>query len=324
MEPDSYPDTRPRAATIRSRVMLEVASELAGDPTWEPKQARVQLRRQGASAWETTLFGSDAPSAVQEVASGETSFAIINPAVMAAVARSGGTPFPEPVDLEAIGTIPSFDQLGIAAAGHTGIRSLEDLAGHRGPLRVSLRGERPDHSVHAVLAHVLEAAGTSLDLLQEQGATLLYQTGIPHQPPRSEAIAAGEVDVIVDEGIYNWAETASGLGFHFLPLEGATLAHLQAMGHRAGALRASRYPSLSQDVATIDFSGFLIYTHARVAEGVVRAFCAALERRSDRIPWQGGPGLPLRHMLSDSVDAPLPIPLHPAARDYWEERGHLG
>jgi hypothetical protein len=324
VEPDFYPDTRPRAATIRSRVMLEVASELAGDPAWVPNQARVQLRRQGASEWEMTLFGSDAPSAVQEVASGETSFAIINPAVMAAVARTGATPFPEPVELEAIGTIPSFDQLGIAAAAHTSIRSLGDLASHRGPLRVSLRGERPDHSIHAVLTHVLEAAGTNLDLLVEHGAALLYQTGIPHQPPRSEAIARGDVDVIVDEGIYNWAETAAGLGFNFLPLEGAILERLEAMGHRSGVLRASRYPSLPHDVATIDFSGFLIYTHARVADDVVRAFCAALERRSDRIPWQGGPGLPLSHMLSDSVDAPLPIPLHPAARAYWEERGLLG
>src|SRR5689334_4805271 len=38
-------------ATTRSRLMLEVASELVGDSTWPQRQVNVSLREQGAERW---------------------------------------------------------------------------------------------------------------------------------------------------------------------------------------------------------------------------------------------------------------------------------
>jgi len=82
---------------------------------------------------------------------------------------------------------------------------------------------------------------------------------------------------------------------------------------------ASHYPGLGHDVPTLDFSGWPVYTHADAPEDLVAGFCRAIEVCSDRIPWQGEGPLPLDRMCSDTPEAPLPIPLHPAADRYWRE-----
>jgi TRAP-type uncharacterized transport system substrate-binding protein len=48
-----------------------------------------------------------------------------------------------------------------------------------------------------------------------------------------------------------------------------------------------------------------------------------LEARKDSIGWQEPGPLPLELMCRDTPDAPLVIPLHPAAERFWRERGYL-
>ena len=319
-EPAPFPDDRPRAPTVRSRLMLEVASELVGFTDWDQKQARIQLRVQGPNPWEVGLIASDGPTGVSEVMAGHADFAIINPAaaVHSAAGRAG---FRSP-DLAAIATVPSYDQLGLAIHSSFGIGSLADLAEKRPPLRLSLRGQR-DHSVHQVVDDVLATAGISLTDLEKWGGRALYQDGLPHRDPRKAAMAGGTIDAVFDEGIYNWVDLATDAGMRFIPIEGASLAALEEKGYQRSVLTVDRFPSLPDDVTTVDFSGFLIYTRADASEDLVRAFCAALERRSDRIPWQGGPTLPLARMVTDAVDAPLSLALHPAAAEHWRRSGFL-
>ena len=85
------------------------------------------------------------------------------------------------------------------------------------------------------------------------------------------------------------------------------------------------YPSLASDYQTIDYSGFIVYTHADTSDDIVRGVCTALEARKDRIPPDTGEGpLPLDQMCKDTVSGPLGIPLHPAAEQFWREQGYLG
>ena len=93
--------------TIRSRLVLEVASELVDQPGWSYRQARVNLRRQGADDWPVTLFASDGPAAIEDVARGDVQVAIINPAGYLALAERGTGPFAAPISLRAITVIPS-------------------------------------------------------------------------------------------------------------------------------------------------------------------------------------------------------------------------
>ena len=77
------------------------------------------------------------------------------------------------------------------------------------------------------------------------------------------------------------------------------------------------------DVVSLDFSGWAVFTRADAPDDFITAFCRALEARKDRIPWQGEGPLPLERMCRNTADAPLVIPLHPAAERFWRDCGYL-
>ena len=134
-------------ATTRSRLALEVASELIGK-SGIPPQARISMRRQGSeNPWELGIFGSDSPSVFEEVARGDIQMAIINPAELLALANNGVGPFKEPIPVRTITVIPSDDQFLFAIHERTGIERFEDIKAKRYPLRVSIRAQL-DHPTH--------------------------------------------------------------------------------------------------------------------------------------------------------------------------------
>ena len=309
---------------IRSRLILEVASELVGMTGWPEKQAQVTLREQGQVGWGTTLFASDSPEAILEVASHAVQFAIINPGVILTLALRGTGPFKEPVPVRAITVIQSFDQLVFAVSEKSGLTSIEDIKEKRFPLRLSVRGQR-DHGTHVILTEVLAAAGFSLDDIRAWGGEVRYDAGMPNNNPnRIGAVERGEADAIFDESAASWTGRALELGMRVLPIEGAMLEKLEDEGFRRSTLSKSWYPELESDVETLDYSGFIVYTHADVPDDIVRSVCVALESRKDRIPPDNGePPLPLDQMCKDTWDGPLGIPLHPAAEQFWREQGYL-
>lgn len=308
--------------TIRSRLVLEVASEMVDQRSWPHRQAQVSLRPQGADGWAVNMIASDGPAAIEQVASGATQLAISNPAGFLALAVRGTGPFAAPIPLRAITIIPSPDQLAFAVTEQTGLKSLRDVRERRYPLRVSLRGQK-DHALHPIVNEVLAAAGFSLDDIISWGGQVRYDDGLPQNKNRLGAVARGEVDMVVDEAVRGWVNTAAGDGMRILPLDEAMLDRLEAIGLRRAIIPKTRYPKLHSDVPTLDFSGFAVYTHANVPDEVVTAICAGLEARKERIGWQEPGPLPLERMCQDTPDAPLVIPLHSAAERFWHERGYL-
>jgi TRAP-type uncharacterized transport system substrate-binding protein len=308
--------------TVRSRLMLEVASELVGASEWAYQQVQIGLRGQGAEDWPVTFFASDSPSGIQAVARGEAQMAIINPATVLTVAVRGSEPFPEPLPLRAIAVIPSADQLAFAVKADTNLTSLADIRERRFPLKVSLRGQS-DHSVHMVVDSVLAAAGFSLDDITSWGGEVRYDPGLPGVPGRIGAVERGEVHAIFDEAVRGWTGRALDLGMRFLPLEEPLMRRLDGLGYRRAVLAKADYPALPEDVPALDFSGFAMFTHAETPDDVVTGFCAALEARKDRIPTQDQATLPLGRMVRDTPEGPLDVPLHPAAERFWRDQGYL-
>ena len=308
--------------TIRSRLVLEVASELVDQSDWKERQARVSLRRQGADQWPITLFASDGPAAIEEVAQGIVQLAIINPAGFLALAARGTGPFESPLPLRAITVIPSPDQLAFAVTGRTGLESFQDIRKRRYPLRVSMRGQK-DHGLHAIVHEVLKTAGFSLEDIVSWGGQVRYDDGLPQNDNRLGAVARGEVDLVIDEAVRGWVNSAAAADMRVLPLEESMLARLEAIGLRRAVIPKERYPNLPADVPTLDFSGFAVYTNAATPDAVVTAICAALEARKEKIGWQEPGPLPLDRMCRDTADGPLVIPLHPAAEKFWREQGYL-
>jgi TRAP-type uncharacterized transport system substrate-binding protein len=325
MSEKSSTETTSRAVgrdTIRSRLVLEVASEMVDQSGWAHRQALVSLRPQGAERWAVTLFASDGPAAIGQVARGEVQVAISNPAGYLALAERGTGPFATPIPLRAVTVIPSPDQLAFAVTERTGLQSLHDIRERRYPLRVSMRGQR-DHAVHPIVREVFAAAGFSLEDIVAWGGQVRYDDGLPKNENRLGAVARGEVDMVIDEAVRGWVNSAAKDGMRVLPLDEAILTRLEALGFRRAVIPKERYPNLASDVPTLDFSGFAVYTHADVADPVILSICSALEARKDRIAWQEPGPLPLDRMCRDTPDGPLVIPLHPAAAKFWRDRGYL-
>jgi TRAP-type uncharacterized transport system substrate-binding protein len=248
--------------------------------------------------------------------------AISNPAMYLAFALRGTGPYNAPIALRAITVIPSPDQLAFAVSERTGIKTFAEIRERRYPLRVSMRGQK-DHALHPIINEVLTAAGFSLDDIVSWGGQIRYDDGLPMKSNRFGAMQNGEVDMIVDEAVRGWINTAAGAGMRVLPVTEPMLIKLEALGLRRSIIPKTRYPNLAEDVATLDFSGFAVYTHAAVPDPVVRSICAALEARKERIGWQEPGPLPLEKMCRDTADGPLMIPLHPAAEKFWREQGYL-
>lgn len=309
--------------TIRSRLVLEVASAMVDRSDWPNRQARVSLRVQGADDWPVNMMASDGPAAIELVACGELQLAISNPSMFLSLAVRGTGPYAAPIPLRAITIIPSPDQLAFAVTERTGLKSLHEMRERRLPLRISMRGQR-DHALHPVVKEVLASAGFSLDDVISWGGQVRYDEGLPLKDNRLGAMQRGEVDMIIDEAVRGWANSALDAGMRVLPLDEAMLTKLEALGLRRGAMPKARYAKLPNDLPTLDFSGFAVYTHADVADAVVTSICAALEARKDRIGWQEPGPLPLDRMCRDSAEGPLTIPLHPAAEKFWRARGYLG
>jgi hypothetical protein len=221
--------------TIRSRLVLEVASEMVDQPEWRYRQTRVNLREQGGDGWPIALFGSDSPAAIAQVASGEVQVAMINPAGPLALALRGKGPFREPIALRAIAVVPSPDQLAFAVTKQTAVQSLREVRERRLPLRVSIRGQM-DHSLHLVVKEVLSAAGFSLDDIVSWGGQVRYDPGLPRGSNRLGAVARGEVDMIIDEAVHSWLNIALDSEMHVLSMDESMLAQLETLGFRRAVL----------------------------------------------------------------------------------------
>jgi hypothetical protein len=238
------------------------------------------------------------------------------------LAAQGNGPFQEPIPLAAIAVIPSEDQMVFAVAKSTGLKSLDEVRERHFPLKLSLRGQK-DHSLHVIINEVLSAAGMSLDDIINWGGEVRYDPGMPYEPNRLGAFERGEIDAIFDEAATAWGNRALSVGMEFLTLEESLIERLEALGLLRATLRRSQFPKLPDDVLTLDFSGWPIYTRSDTPDEVVTVFCRALEIRKDRIPWQGEGPLPIELMVRNTPAGPLKIPLHPAAERFWRTRGYI-
>jgi hypothetical protein len=216
-----------------------------------------------------------------------------------------------------------FDQLGFAVATSTGLKSVREIREKQYPLRISLR-DQPDHALHLLVNQVLKEEGFSLDDILSWGGQIRYDEGMPYLPRRIGAVEKGEIDAIFDEALPNFAPKAISLGMRFLPVAEDALQRLEALGIPRVLITQKEFPGLPEDVPTINFSGWPVFCLESTPDDVVRKFCIALEARKDSIPGYGGVlPLPIEEGVTNTPQAPLTIPLHPAAEAYWRGRGYI-
>ena len=316
------PIVTPAAEQVRAITLLELASELVSDrdTRMPPNSVRLVMRRQGArNPWDYTLFATDTLSVIDEVVRGDVLLGILNPAEPLSMAVKGTGPYPEPLPLRVITTLPTWDQFGFAVAERTGITSLSEIRDQRYPLKISMREEQ-DHASYLLVNEVFGALGFSLDDVVSWGGQVIRRSGLRID---ANAVQQGDVDAFFEEAVRVWMKQAVGAGMRLLPVDGAVREQLESSGWRWSTLTKSEYPELDAEVPTPDFSGWPIFTRADTPDELVRWCCAALEARKDRIPYERGWTLPLERMCKDGPDTPLAAPLHPAAEAFWREQGYL-
>jgi len=285
--------------TLRARLVLDIAAELAAT---DPFKRQMTVRFAGAVP-EVVLSNSSTPEGIADVASGKVTLATINPSAALTIAHRGHPPFGTPQPVRTIAVMPSADGLVFAMHPRTGVRSLEDLAAAQGPLTIALRGE-PEHALQSIMDDVLAATGQSRTSLKARGISLEGRGGIPYPASaKFQALVAGELDGIFDEGADEWMAEVIAAGMNVFGISEAAVARLEALGYRRRILAGG--------MLTLDFSGWAIFVHADTADDLVDMMCAALVAREAAVTCKNTP------------DAPYDVPLHPAAERYWRARGLL-
>jgi TRAP-type uncharacterized transport system substrate-binding protein len=263
---------------------------------------------------------------IMAVARGKLSLAWVNPSAMLTMAYRGKGPFPRRLPLRTIGVFPSYDVMGFAVHESTKITSLAQIKKERLPLRLST-GQAPQQALDGnatmfTVSAVLRAAGFSLADIRKWGGKI-QAVPRPSDPARRTGIESGSVNAIFDEGIKSWGQTAVDNGFRYLPVEGAVLKRLVAMGYRSAVMSNSLFHGMTEAVRTVDFSGWPMIVRADMPDDVAHAFCEAIEKRKEVIPTDNFKPLDLAQLCANDEETPCDVPLHPGAKRFYRNRGYL-
>jgi TRAP-type uncharacterized transport system substrate-binding protein len=313
----------PRGANFqRTKLLWEIGLHIAGDPATPYYGNRDMCISVGSGSGENfrpwLRMATGAPHLAYAVCRGDLEMAMVNPSGFLTQAYRGTGLFSQPLPVRVLANYPSWDRFVYAIHPRTGLTSLAQLKEKRYPLRLSIR-EDPAHSTRVLVDQTFAAYGFTLADLQSWGGSLQLNGG-PGDPRRLDALAAGTIDAIFDEGIAGWFEKALTADMRPIPLEEPLFKKMEAMGWRRVAIPAGRFPHLKADYPCLDYSGWPLYTRASLPDEDAYKVCEAINARKDEISWEAsytGVG-----QLAQDVEAtPRDVPLHPGAAQWYQEHG---
>jgi TRAP-type uncharacterized transport system substrate-binding protein len=243
--------------------------------------------------------------------------AFVNPSAMLTQAYRGVGLFSEKLPVRIIGSYPSADRFVIAIRESLGFRTLAAIKSAKPALRISVR-EDPTHSTLVLIAQLLASYDMSLEDFAAWGGTI-QRIGGPGSQQRLDGLRDGTIDMVLDEGIRTWLNTALGAGLVPLELESVDFARLDALGWRRMVLSTNRFPLLKRDCDCIDFSGWPLYTSAALPDQVAYDVCAAFAARQDEMPWEEGTYTGIAQVFHETDATPMDVPLHPGAARWYRE-----
>jgi TRAP-type uncharacterized transport system substrate-binding protein len=272
--------------------------------------------------------------AVTGVFQGRIQVAIATPAQLMSTALTGEgifAPYGPMPSLRALGVLPQNDRMVFALDPKYGVTSFEELRAKKPALRIATSRNDGTNFIGHVASGFLRAHGLDEKELASWGAELVTA----HRPEQAIALVlSGEADALLQEAIMTpwWEKVVDEKQFVTLPAEPAALArfHRDNPGEAkpdAEPIPAGFWKSLSQPLDSLDFADFVILVRDDLPEDVAHVLTWCLVETRDSIEGQyrhiRPEKSPLSYPLVPKNMAKTPIPLHPGARRYYAEAGHL-
>jgi TRAP transporter TAXI family solute receptor len=313
----------PRGANFqRAKMLWEIGLHIAGDPNtpyYGPRDMCISVGSGSAENFKPWLrMSTGSPILARAVCSGELEIAMVNPSGFLTQAYRGTGLFFEPLPVRVLATYPSWDRYVHVIHPRTSLKSLADLKEKKYPLRLSIR-EDATHSTRVLLDQTLAAYGMLLKDIESWGGSFQLNGG-PGDKRRLDALHAGTIDAIFDEGLVLWFDEALAAGMEPVPLDEFAFEKLEALGWRKVVIPKERYPHLKADHECLDYSGWPLYTRASLPDDDAYKVVDAIHARKDEIYWENS-YTGTAQLGQDTEATPRDVPLHPGAEKWYREHG---
>lgn len=265
-------------------------------------------------------------STASAVADGKADMGFVTPPACVGMAYRGVGPYTRKMtNLRAIGSFPHDDRMMWAVPANSGINSIDEMKDK--PLRLVLPGA--EYPVRFLVEKVLQAYGTSLAELKSRGWQVIEENHCLKIPL---PVIRGEADAVVHEALPTpaWHELAEKRLMKFLPIREDVLGMMEdAYGFRRAVLSKGALRGIEGDTPCIDFCEWLMFVRDDMPDDlayrITRIFIEKKEafeslfystpRARDILDFHINPKEVWRNVGE--------IPLHPAAKRYYEAHGYM-
>lgn len=268
--------------------------------------------------------------ALWEVSDGEMDLCIVTPHALMDKALTGEdffagrAPMPQ---LRALAVLPQVDRLVFAVAPKFKVSSFEDLRTQKPALRIASSRNDEGNFIGYTADRFMEAHGISEQVLNSWGGEYVRA----HRPDQClQLVRDGLADAVVQEAIMTpwWRDLIEDGSLRPISAEMQALDALGKKLHLAAAtIPAGYWKGQDQPIHALDFSDFVLVARADMPDDVAYLLAWCLVETRDKIERQYKHILPeqspLSYPLNPIAMAKSVLPLHPGARRYYQEAGHL-
>jgi TRAP transporter TAXI family solute receptor len=260
------------------------------------------------------------------VSEGAYHMGITTPGWFARLAMEGRPPFDKPMPIRALAQFPHNDRMAFAVRKECGINTFADLREQKYPLKVSTVPPENWHPSVWAVEIILNEHGITFEDIEKWGGKLLRDRPRFINDPGIAPASPG-FDAIFDEALMTrrWTNMTEQHDTVFLPVEEEVMQKLEnERGWVRGVIEKTRYRGMTEDVPTVDFSGWVLFCHEDMDEELAYLTIEAIDEQKHSIEAL----FPQPHAaLTGPVDMTtigktVPIPLHPGAERYYTEKGY--
>lgn len=257
------------------------------------------------------------------VARGDYHFGFTAPAWFVSMARDGKGPFEAPLPMRSIATFPHDDTLVFAVRKESELHDLREIAERKPALKISMPPSA--HTTGWMIDRIFGHLGFSREDIVAWGGEILDDR--PHLMNDPDLVPVDpSFDAIFDEAIMTvrWEKLVAQYDLRYLPLDEQARAFCSEGGMRPGVLAKGRLRGATEDVPTLDGSGWSMYCAEDLSDDLAFAAAAALDRQSGLLSERFGSLRAMTSPLDMRVACTdVPVPLHPGAEAYYREQGYL-